>query len=183
MKWIIRTWIFGITLVLGVSAAAIVDLMTYEPSPVSIEEHEKLKENPDVVINGTGVRVSYVGWKVQTSEPYSYSYLEFLVQNDSWEPLSYWGHNSNDMLVDLRSNGKEIQLLGRCGTGMSSHILLPGASAIVRVPGFEFRSRPASNDQITAGFALRGPFEDRSTIYWSEPISLSEEFRMAIETR
>ena len=87
------------------------------------------------------------------------------------------------MLAELRSNGKEIELLGRCGTGMSSHILLPGASTVVRVPGFEFRSRPASNDRIAAGFSLRGPFEDRSTIYWSEPISLSEEFRMAIVAR
>ena len=183
MKWMLRTWVFGITLVLGVSTAALVDFLTFEPSPVSLGVYEKLEEVPNAVINGTGVRVSYIGWKVQTSEPYSYSYLEFLVQNDSWEPLSYWGHNSNDMLVDLRNNGKEIELLGRCGTGMRSHILLPGASAVVRVPSFEFRSRPASNDLITAGFALRGPFEDRSTIYWSDPISLSEEFRMAVETR
>jgi hypothetical protein len=183
MKWIIRTWVFGISLVLGVSAAALVDLLAFEPSPVSIEEYEKIKEMPNAVINGTGVRVTYMGWKVEASEPYSYSYLEFLVQNDSWEPLSYWGHNSNDMLTELRSNGKEIELMGRCGTGMGSHILLPGASAVVRVPGFEFRSRPAASDLITAGFSLRRPFEDRATIFWSQPILLSEEFRMAIETR
>jgi hypothetical protein len=183
MKWVLRTWVFGGTLVLGLCVAMFVDLITFEPSPVPVEEFASLRDRPDEPINGTGVRVTYVGWEPAKAESYSNPYLKFLVHNDSWEPLTYVGHGPDDMLAELRSNGREIDMMGRCGTGMRSHILLPGASVVVNVRSFEFSSRPGSNDLITAGFSLRRPFEERNNIYWSEPVALSEEFRIGIEIR
>ena len=180
MKWVLRTLVFGIALVVGIACAGLIDTVLYQDRSASVEEISTNGESPRGIVSSTGVRVTYEGWDPGTPE--MQAHLKFRIHNDTWEPLNYRAHTREGLFAQLTLNGKRVEMF-RCGTGMMEYYLMPGDSIVVNVSRYEFSPRPDADDVFTVGFYLRRPFATVSSIYRSDSMTLPEEFRIAIDAR
>ncbi len=173
MKWLIRVLVFALALLLGVVAARIA-LTSF----MAVAENEVY--NFDRPTAETGVRVDYIGMSKNDDGS---QWLQFEIQNGLFQPLSYRAHSSGGLFPNIKVRGEKIDGLGRCGTGLMPYFLLPTSSVVVSVAAYEFTKRPEKNDTIAVGFYLNKTLSGEPQIYWSEPMVLHEDFRLAIRER
>lgn len=109
-------------------------------------------------------------------------YLKFLIRNDTDQPLAYIGYSANHSFPLLKANGTLLPSAYICSRGTQEFTIPPGRSAEVLVESKEFLSHPQENADISAGFNLRSTPTTESTVHYSEPFTLPEEFWKSIGT-
>jgi hypothetical protein len=177
MKWLLRTIVFGLTLIGGYWAAIFIDLSAYQAQSISIDGVEDFRRA--ALIADTGVQVTYRGWERGTADfP---THLKVQVRNDSWQPYAYTAFNAGDLVPKISVNGQEVERILDCGTGLGTLYLMPGESAEIKVMVYEFTGRVRQDDTVTVGFYLRRPFDEQYRLYRSEPSGLPAEFLTAID--
>lgn len=182
MKCLVRLFVFSLAIFIGLAGGQIANLFTFPlnvphlTDPVSSDELE-----PESAVSPSGVTVFYAG---MGSDEDGRLYLKFIVHNGLYQSPMYRAHFAEGPFATLKSNGKELPTLGRCGTGIRSFYVLPGSSAEFHVYKSEFAQLPQKNARITAGFYLKPALSGEYGPFDSEPFLLPEAFHNLIrETR
>lgn len=182
MKWLARLLVFSLAIFIGVASGQIAGLFTFPLNVPDLTESVSSDElEPESAVSPSGVTVAYAG---MGSDEGGTRYLKFIVHNGLYQPITYGAHSAENPFPRLKSNGNELPVLGRCGTGIRSFYVLPGSSAEFHVYKHEFTELPQKNARISAGFFLKPSLSGEYGPYYSEPFLLPEAFHNLIkETR
>jgi hypothetical protein len=177
MKWLAQVSVFSITVAIGVLAGYISWnglLPDREITVVQCPGNYTLQKP-------AGVLVTYEGF-AKTDGEFS-QWMRFRIHNGLTQPLEYWAHSTGGLMANIRVNEDEIPGVFRCGTGLRMFYLAPGSSVDVNVSSAEFIERPEKDGMVSIGFNLNGSQDGEAKIYWSDPLVLPDDFRLAIRDR
>jgi hypothetical protein len=173
--------VFVAALFSGIGAAAAAHVV--EPY-LAVPEIEIAETDPDktgIAPGPQGIYVMYAG--IRTGPRRGDVYLRFLIHNGTDHPLGYVGYSANHSFPFLKANGKELPDTNYCWNGSQEYTIPPGRSTEVYVGREEFLIRPSKNARISTGFQLRLASTTGSSVHYSEPFLVPEEFRSSIDGR
>ncbi len=175
MKWIARTLLFTLTLFIGLSAvwfwSSIVfhEFRVTPPISASVPDGEVITHSKD-----TGISIAFAGWEAGATDE-NEPYLNFLIHNGTFQPVSYAAHTPAYISPHLRVNDGEDIPQFSCGTGIKWFFIMPGTSAMVRIHRSSFGNHLSQKNRFSIGFYLT-PGLGESKMYRSPQFELPQEF-------
>lgn len=180
MWWIGKLAVFSFAMFLGIGAATVIARFEIREmsAELTVDEQANRPTASGTALSPTGIHVMYAGWErgAGMAEPY----LKVLIHNGLNGSVAYSAHTPEGPFPELAVNGKPLQMLGRCGTGIKSFYISSGDIAELRLSKYDFLEQIGKNDKITVGYYLKLANADNFKIYTSEPFLLPDEFRESI---
>src|SRR5688572_14512496 len=102
MKWIARSFVFAVALMLGASTVSIVSTFNNDPPYPDIGVYDPSLTNSRSAVTPDGVRVMYAGLKRGKGEDPS---LKFIIYNGLDQPITYAGYGPMYPIVEIGING------------------------------------------------------------------------------
>src|SRR5687768_7325118 len=174
MKWISRSFVFAVALMLGGSAVSIVSMFNGETPYPDISVYDPSLTNSHSAITPDGIKVMYAGWERGKAEG---PYLKFIIYNGLDQPITYAGYGPMYPIVEIGINGY-FDRIWECQNGTEHFNIEPRGLVEVYVDRYEFyEKRPRKTDRTTVEFYLWTAPDGETEIYTSEPFLLPDDFR------
>ncbi len=182
MRLVYGLFVFVAGLFLGIGAATVGNLV--EPCMVmpEIEVAGPDTDKTEIAADNSDIHVAYAGI-CSVARDGGKVYLKFLIHNRTEHPLAYVGYFASHSFPLLKANGNLLPSAFICPRGSREFTIPPGRWAEVLVDREEFLSRPPKDVLVSTGFHLRPVSATESSVHYSEPFQLPEEFRNSIDGR